>query len=235
MKRAKYVFLLLAVFILIAIGIFITNDRNPIKQNNQNSNNEDTVKVLKVIRGKITSQNLKVQDSIFVHNAKRVIIPSSWKTYTNKQYGFTFQYPGTWSKYGEENNIVNRLGSIVAIEVNFIDSLTSSTLLVSYHLPPEGKELYQYAISQYKSSQGWYERGGRLLVVAGNNAVEAFTKMSISGRGTALNPALRLILVDFLDKQQTGAIELQFKTPLPNDSFEVAKFERLLSTFKFSE
>jgi hypothetical protein len=235
MKRAKYVILLLALLILIAIGLLITNNRNSIKENNQVANTKDSIKVHSIIRDTILSQKSNIKDSVIVHNSIKHTIPSDWKTYNSRKLGFTFQYPNTWSKYGEENNIVDRLGNIVAIEVNFIDSLTSSTLLVSYHLPPEGKELYQYAISQYKSSQGWYEKGGKLLEVAGNKAVEAYTKMSISGRGTALNPALRLILVDFLDRHQTGAIELQFKTPLPNDSIEVAKFEQLLSTFKFLE
>ncbi len=234
MKRSKYILLLLIVFILIVVGIFITNKRNSIRQNNQDSNNKDSVQVQNVVRDTIQSQNLKVQDSVQVQNVIKDKIPSNWKAYNNNALGVTFKYPDTWTKNGEENNVVNRLGNIVAIEVNFIDSLTSTTLLVSYHLPPEGKELYRYAVSQFESSQGWYKKGGKLIEIAGNKAVEAFTEMSISGKGTALDPPLRLILIDFLDKQQTGAIQLQFKTPLPNDNIEVAKFERFLSTIEFT-
>lgn len=233
MKKSKYVLLLLIIFILIAIGIFITNNRNSIKQNNQGLNTQDSTRVHNVIRDTIPTQDINSQDTVNLHNAKMVTIPSDWKTYTNKQYVFTFQYPSTWSKYGEESNVVDRTGNIVAIEVNFIDSLTSTTLLVSYHLPPNGAELYRYAVSQYESSQGWYEKGSKLIEIAGNKAVEAFTVMSISGRGTAINPPLRLILIDFLDKQQTGAIQLQFKTPLPDNDIEIAKFQQLLSTIKF--
>lgn len=233
MKRSKYVLLLLVVFILIAIGIYITRSRNSIKQNNQDSNIMDSVKVQNDIRDTISPQDLNVQDSVQVQKVAKDTLSTNWKTY-NSTLGVTFQYPNTWSKYGEENNVVDRLGNIVAIEVNFIDSLTTTTLLVSHHLPPEGKELFRYAVSQYESSQGWYEKGGKLIEIAGNKAVEAFTIMSVSGRGTALNPPLRLILIDFLDKQQTGAIQLQFKTPLPDDNIEVAKFEKLLSTIEFT-
>jgi hypothetical protein len=43
-----------------------------------------------------------------------------------------------------------------------------------------------------------------------------------------------VIVVDFLDKQKTGEIELQFKTPLTDDGLEVSKFDKLLTTFKFT-
>lgn len=219
MKRDKFVLLLLVAIILIAIFISIKLVKN---ENSQKQNK--------------LSQSLSTKDSIIAHNAIKdtISIPSSWKTYTNNKHFFTFQYPSTWSKFGEESNVVDRLGNDVAVEVNFIDSLSHSTLLVSYHLPPNGADLYLYAVSQYESSQGWYEKDGKLIEVDGKKAVRAFASMSISGRGTKLNPPLRLILVDFLDKQQTGAFQLQFKTPILNDKIEVAKFEGLLSTFKFT-
>lgn len=216
MKKGKYVLLFLVVLILIAIGIFIKRNENKIKQN-------------------IPIQDTVSRDSVNVFNANKESIPSNWKTYTNNKLGFTFQFPITWSQYGEESNVVDRLGNTVAIEVNFIDSLSHTTLLISYHLPPKGVELYRYAISQYESSQGWYEKGAKMIEIAGNKGVQAFTEMRISGRGTALNPPLRLILVDFLDKQKTGTVQLQFKTPLRDDNVEVAKFSLLLSTFKFTK
>ena len=221
MKKNKYLLILVLVLVIIAGAILLRT----LMQKGENAVNRETP---------ISISDKNVKDSVYESNVIKDRIPSDWKTYTNKQYGFTFQYPTTWSKYGEERNVGDRTGNIVAIEVNFIDSLTSTTLLVSYHLPPNGAELYHYAVSQYESSQGWYEKGGKLIEIDGKKAVEAFTEMRISGRGTALNPPLRLILVDLLDKQQKGAIQLQFKTPLPDDEIEVAKFERLLSTFKLT-
>lgn len=47
MKRAKYVLLLLIVFILIALGIFINNNRNSIKQNDQDSNSANIAEIKK--------------------------------------------------------------------------------------------------------------------------------------------------------------------------------------------
>jgi len=220
MKKNKYIFILVLVLALIAVGILL----RAIIQTGENAVNQVTP---------ISISDKNVQDSVNESNVIKDRIPSDWKTYKNKQYGFTFQYPTTWSKYGEERNVGDRTGNIVAIEVNFIDSLTSTTLLVSYHLPPNGAELYRFAVSQYESSQGWYKKDGKLIEKDGNKAVKANTEMRISGRGTQLNPPLRLILVDFLDKKQTGAIQLQFKTPLADDNSEVAQFERLLSTFKF--
>jgi len=160
---------------------------------------------------------------------------SSWKTYTNDKYGFSFQYPSEWTKYGKEANVIDKTGSIVAIRVDFIRRSTRTTILIEYHLAPHGDRLYQYAVSQYNSSKGWYEKGGKEIQVAGSKAVEAFTTINIDGRGNAINPPIRIILVNFLDKQKTGSIDLKFTTPLPHDDIEVAKFTKLLSTFKFSD
>lgn len=159
-------------------------------------------------------------------------IPSNWKTYINNKLGFTFQYPSTWSKYGEDANVSDRFGTTMVIEINFIDTASHTTFSIEYHLAPRGAEIYRYAVSQYESSQGLYAKDGKQIEVAGNKAIEAFTTITINGKGEAINPPLRLILVDFLDDKQTGEIRLQFKTPLPNDEIEVAKFKQLLSTFK---
>ena len=161
-------------------------------------------------------------------------IPSSLKIYSNTALGLTFQYPSTWSKYGEDANVSDRNGNLMVIGINFIDTISHTTLLIEYHLAPKGTDFYQYAVSQFDSAQGWYAKDSKKIDVAGNKAIEAFTTITIDGRGKALNPSLRLILVDFLDKQQTGAFEIQFKTPLPESDIEVTKFNQLLSTIKFA-
>lgn len=153
---------------------------------------------------------------------------SNWKTYTNNKLGFTFQHPSAWINKGKDIEVVNLSGTIKAIEINFTDTIFKTTLLVTYHLAPYGAELYRYAVSQYDST-----RCGKQIEVAGNNAIETITTISIDGKGHTLNPPLRLIVIYFLDKKQTGEIELQFKTPLSNHDIEVSKFKQLLSTFKF--
>jgi hypothetical protein len=222
MKKNKYTLWLILILILIAIGILLKTVFH-----------KDESSIIPDTPNSISEKNM-VQDSIKVLNAIKDSIPSNWNTYTDNALGVYFKYPDTWTKYGEENNVINRSGNIAAVEVNFIDSLSNTTLLISYHLSPNGAELYKYAVSQYESSQGWYEKDGKLIEIDGSKAVVAFTEMRVSGRGTALNPPLRLILIDFLDKQQTGAIQLQFKTPFPDEEAEVAKFRLLLSTFKFT-
>ena len=149
-------------------------------------------------------------------------------TYTNNRLGFTFQYPSTWFKNGKDAEVVNLSGTVTAVEINFTDTVSKTTFLIAYHLAPKGAELYQYAVSQYDSS-----RGDKQIEVAGNKAIESYTTIHIDGRGNTLNPSLRLIVVYFLDKKQTGEIELQFKTPVTNENSEVAKFNQLLSSFKF--
>src|ERR1035438_9792655 len=34
-------------------------------------------------------------------------IPVNWQTYTNKRLGFTFHYPSSWSKNGEDVDVIN--------------------------------------------------------------------------------------------------------------------------------
>ena len=116
------------------------------------------------------------------------------------------------------------------IGINFQDSLLNTTLSIEYHLPPKGKELFNYSVSQFNSSQ----KDKKEVVVAGNKAIEAKTIISKDGKGNLLNPSLRLIVVDFLDKQKTGEFQFQFKTQMPDD-VETEKFHHVLSTFSYSK
>ena len=222
MKKNKYTLWLIIILILVGIGVvivfFIPKAESSINQDTQDS---------------IPEKNT-IQDSSKINNVIKDTIPSNWKTYTNNQYGFTFRYPVTWSMYGKDANVIDRSGTIIAIKINFIDTISRTTLLIKYHLAPKGAELYQHVVSQYHSTQGLYSNGVKQIVVAGQKAVKAISTVSIDGKEHVLNPPEELILVDLLDKQQTGEIQLQFRTPLTNDKIEVAKFERLLSTFNFT-
>lgn len=210
MKRNKYRILLLILLILIAIivGIKIKN-RNSIKQNNQVSNAKD-------------SGSIYIKDTIPV-----------WKTYENKNFGITFKYPITWTKNGEESNAINRNGEIMSISVSFIDTITNSNFYLAYHFAPNGAEVYKLAEEDYNSSKNSNERITKLIIISGNKAFEAFTTMSKDIKGNIYDPALTLIHIVFLDKQKTGGFNLNFRTPEPGSEKEIAKFNQLLSTFKF--
>ena len=159
---------------------------------------------------------------------------SKWKTYTNDKLGITFQYPDTWLKNGEDVNVTDLSGATTAIQINFIDTVSKTTLLIAYHLAPAGADIFSYKNSQYSSSQGWYEKDAKEIEVAEKKAIVASRKLTISGKGNPLNPPIKSIIVDLLDKPQTGEIEFQFQTPATNEDSEVAMFNQLLSSFKFT-
>jgi uncharacterized protein YxeA len=233
MKRAKYVLLLLIVFILFVVGIFITNNRNSIKQNDQVKNTTDSVKVNNVTKDTIPSQNSHVHDSVLVGNGVKNMIPSNWKAYDKNALGVTFKYPDTWAKNGEESNAINRNGEVMSISINLVDTISNSNFYLAYHLAPYGAEVYKLAEEDYNSSKNSNERDAKQITVSGYNAIETFTTMSKDIKGNIYDPPLKLIHIVFLDNQKTGGYNLNFITPAPGSEKEIAKFNQLLSTFKF--
>jgi hypothetical protein len=159
--------------------------------------------------------------------------PSQWQTYTNRRLGLTFQYPASWSKDGIDVDVINLSGASTEIDINFIDTLSKTNLLVAYHLPPDGAKLYDYVADQYRTSKGLFATGGKQIPVGGKNAFQSSTILSLDGKGRKLNPPLRSIIVDVQDYAKTGVIEFQFKTPSTNEQAEVTLFNQLLSGFKF--
>lgn len=157
------------------------------------------------------------------------------RTFSSAKVGCTFQYPSSWMINGEEAEVIDRSGALIAVVISFIDTANQSTLSLEYHMAPQGKELYKYAHSQFDASQGWYAKGGSIIEVAGNEAVKASASIEKDGKGNTLNPPLRIVMVDFLDQAKSGAFQLQFKTPSPNEQVEIVKFEHLLSSFQFLE
>lgn len=156
------------------------------------------------------------------------------KIYSNAKFGFSFSYPANWIQNGKEEEAFNLSGTLTTLIINFSDDISSTTFSVEYHLPPKGGELYRYAVSQFKAKDGWYAKDAKQIEVDGNKALKAIMCIENNGKGNALNTPLQLIVVDFLDKAQTGEFQLQFKTPVTNTT-EVAKFNQLLEGFKFSE
>lgn len=167
-----------------------------------------------------------------ISNGQESSIPTNWKTYSNDQIGITFSYPNTWSKNGTEINATDLSGTVKAIEINFTDTIHNTNFSLKFY--PNGSAIYKYALSQFNTSHGWYEKDGKKVIIDGSQGIQAFTTISRGAKGNVLNPPNRIIIVDFLDKNQIGAIQLQFNTPLNiNEESEVIKFNQLLSSFRF--
>lgn len=161
-------------------------------------------------------------------------IPSDWNTYANNELGISFQIPPTWIKYGNESNAINRNGEVVSISVNLIDTTTQSFFSLTYSLPPYGPEVYKIEEDQYNSYKSSSETDMKRNIIAGNNAIETFSVMRKDIKGKLYDPALRLVHIVFLDKQKTGAFNLNFRTPEPGSKKELAKFDLIISTIRFN-
>lgn len=195
---------------------------NPVNNQNHTDSNQN-------IDQFNSNQNVVVEQT-----TDKDTIPADWKTYNNDHNGFTFQYPSTWTKNGEESNAINLKGEVMSINLSFIDITSQSIFNIAYHLAPYGAEVYKIAEDQYSSSKISNERETKLNTVAGNSAIESYTTMSKDIKGNIYDPALKLIHIVFLDKQKTGAFNLNFRTPEPGSEVEIEKLNKLLSTFKFT-
>ncbi|QKJ32462.1 hypothetical protein HQ865_22750 [Mucilaginibacter mali] len=224
------------IFVLVAfIGYFIWQGiwkNNPQFRKNEhaisNSQMRDDVVIVNPASSKANSQNVLSSNLNAVH--QKDTGPIGWNTYSNKKYGFSFSYPNTWSKSQNDINVGDSSGNIMGMNISFIDTVSHTTFLVQYRLT---RDLYDYALSQFNSSQGWYASGAKQIKIAGVTAIEAFTAIDKNGKGDLITPRLREILIDFPDKPQTGSFEFQFQTPLFNDKREVTNLSYLLSTFRF--
>ncbi len=167
-------------------------------------------------------------------NSASNTLPSKWEIYTNAKYGFTFQYPDSWIKTDKEAEILSVSGAIATVEIYFTDSTEHTVVLVAYHLAPNGADLFKYNLVQYQSKKGWYRNNaGSKTSIAGVVAIQATDTLSRDGKGERIKPPLKSVIVDFLDKEQAGTFELQFKTPLTTAQKEESRFKHLLSTFSF--
>ncbi len=157
------------------------------------------------------------------------------KTFSENKLPFTFNFPKTWIIQDNLVEVVDRFNNLAVLRAYILDSLTGSSLTVEYHLPPNGVDDYEYLLSQFNALQGWYANGAKQIKVAGKDALKANNLLTKNGKGYAINPPLRVIIVALLDNHQTGEIQLQFQTPSTDkEKEETEKFNRLLTSFKFS-
>lgn len=240
-NKTTNILLGILITVLIAIGIIIVTNqnknldsyRNDIVQNDDSmmdnqSNTPELVKTISNQQVQTTTDNTKPLTT--THTQTNSSTSSDVKTYTNSEYGFSFQYPVSWDQDGDPAKVIDLQGNVTNLEINFKDTKSNSNLLVAYHLPPKGNQIYQYALSNYDASQGNYQTGKKKISVAGVTALQADITLNRDGRGNTISP-IRHIIVDFLDKDQTGSFDLQFSTGAPGDS-HVATFNQILSSFK---
>ncbi len=240
-NKTTNILLGIMIVVLIAIGIIMATNQNRNSYRNDMMRNDDSTlnrqnEISDQVQSNTNKQVTTIQDTV-----KPVVktpisqtnnsISSDLKTYTNSKYGFSFQYPSSWDQNGDLVEVQDLQGNITNVEIYFKDTKSSSNLLVAYRLAPRGAQAYQYLVSDYNASQGSYKTNKKQILVAGITALEANTTTTIDGRGNAISP-IRKVIVDFLDKQQTGSFELQFSTNASGDS-EVVKFNQVLSSFKF--
>jgi len=180
----------------------------------------------------LTDSNSRSSQDIISTIKPNSAIQSTWKTYTNNQLGLTFRYPVTWRKYGKDINVSDRFKNVTEIEIDFIDSILNTTLSMECHLGPKGTGRYKFALSTFKSSEVDYLNGSKQIMIAGTKAIETFTTLNVNGKGDPIAPVLS-IAIDFLNKQRTGSVELQFRTPVVNENVAIENLNLLLSTFKF--
>lgn len=226
--KKRHILLISAVFFLLAI-ISVAFTKKSIKPDSIHLQNLPTIGGTHMFVDANSASKKKITPL-----QRNDTVPSNWKTYFNTTLGFTFQYPSTWSKYGEDSKMTDASGRPILVTVSFMDAVSHTTFLIKYHLAPNGLERYQTVLSQFDSSKGLYEKDRRQTEVAGHKAIEGFATITTDGKDHPLDPPDRLILVDFLDKQKTGEIEIQLRTPLPNNDSEVANLIQILSTFKFA-
>lgn len=238
-NKTTNILLGILIVVLIAIGIIMARNqnrnsyRNDIVQNDDSmmdnqSNTPELVKTISNQQVQTTTDNTKPLTT--THTQTNSSTSSDVKTYTNSEYGFSFQYPVSWDQDGDPAKVIDLQGNVTNLEINFKDTKSNSNLLVAYYLPPKGNQGYQYALSNYDASQGNYQTGKKKVSVAGVTALEADTTLTQDGRGNTISP-MRSINVIFLDKSQTGSFRLVFSTDAPGDP-EIVKFNQLLSSFK---
>jgi hypothetical protein len=158
---------------------------------------------------------------------------SDWVHYSDNNLGIIFQYPDTWKKSGEVSYITDISGKNSLIEVSFTDTISKSTFQITYHLAPKGLDFYQYSLSQFNASEGWYKNKKQEIEIAGEKAIVANTTINFDGKGNPLIPAIHMVIVDFLDSKKTGSFQLQFKC-FDKENIEISKFNQVLSTIQLN-
>ncbi len=229
-NKNTIIIILLVIVILILGYVAFFRQQNV----NQDTATVDTYHTPVSFEDKDTSSPAPVTNSTVVTNPPQnnpAPNTTNWKTYTNTQLGFSFKYPSTWNKFGEDFNTTNLSGVIVETDISFNDSVSNTSLLVQYHFAPNGTQLYNSNYADYTATRGWYATGGKQIIVGGKTAIQASSILTTNGRGNTIAPTQRII-VDVLDAKKAD-IELQFNSLVSDTATTIPVFNQILATFTF--
>lgn len=228
MNKKKLTGLLLIVAALVA-GFFILNRFS--KSDSGDNSLTHTNDSLNNFTGRKDSTN----NLLPVNNVpqQKDSIPENWETYSDDKLGISFQHPGSWTKQGKNAEIINLSGENIKTGIYFSDSTNRTRVSIEYSFDSNAVKIYRYAASQFIASQKATLNKSRKLLVDGCEAIEISKEYKINGKGKTLNPPLKKIIVDFMDKNNKGEIQIQFQTPLSKEQEEENDFNKLLSSFKF--
>lgn len=166
------------------------------------------------------------------NKAHAAIQSAKLKRYTNKLLGCSFQYPANWVESGKPLETRDLDNKVRSVSVSFIDDKLKLKFTLEYFPAPPGKKLYEEALNQYESSQGWYSKDSRETKVDGSRALIANLESKLDGKGNELSTPITTQIAMFLDKQQAGLVKLQMS--VPNDqTTEMQNFNKVLSSFEF--
>ncbi|MBS1620116.1 MAG: hypothetical protein JST10_16610 [Bacteroidetes bacterium] len=227
----KYFITLLIILFLATAGFFIWK-KLPASDENKATYTQvpDTVQTDKV--NTISKNNIDTSNQILTPSEKNAAA-SNWKIYSNDKLGIRFHYPDTWLKQGKDAEVINLSGTIIKRGCYFSDSTNQTRFSLEYSLDSNAAKIFQYAKSQYNLPQNSSSNKNRIFLVDGSEAIEISKEFTVNGKGNKINPPLRIIIVDFMDKNKKGEIQIQFQTPVTKEFEEENNFQWLLSSFRF--
>jgi len=140
-------------------------------------------------------------------------IPADWKTYTNSQYGFSFQYPGDWniSDKMQSRGQTGRLGESLVVSGSN-ESLEIWANQASFGL--EGSKYYYKVILA----------NGKLLVTSKDT--DALFQPGGDQDGQ--------VVIDTFDNNKDSYI-MAYGYKLSEESLSLDKLNQILSTFQFTK
>ena len=141
-----------------------------------------------------------IKNQVVIIDSSKNNVTENWKTYSNPKLPFTFQYPTTWIINGREYYPISPKGEIMSVMFTLIDTITSSSFFLEYHMPPYGKQLFESSLSDYNKSTGMFAKHKNEIQIAGSNAIVATDSFYIerSSEKEIVNLPLYFILINFL-------------------------------------
>lgn len=170
----------------------------------------------------------KQNEASQVNTIKNITIPSGWKTYTNKSYGYTFSYPPTWNiegdpRYTDVENLSD-LEMDTQCDIKKDTYCTSFSVDISDYNPQLGlkggrefENVQTQSIKQFNGYQALEIRSLDTRNMAGNNYYDLMVLKS--------NKIYHISFSNELTKENSEP---------PKSLFNQSTLESILNSFKFT-